>query len=611
MKLIHSGIILGLAVAGVSAVACSGSKIASTGSSSTEGNTNTAGNVGGLGQLKGAISIASSGGTETINTVSWTITNSNGYVAADGGIYTGELYAGDSGTTVIGNTIWKGTINVSQSGHTNFTVGNLPPGTGYNIALSANTTDSAYTCVATEPFAVVAEAVANIQLVLACTPNNVTTGLGSVTINATQTIAPGCAVVTGVSDTPGDIILPATGTAYPISLAVAGVGSQTTDVVSYAWSLSSSVVGSLSATTGAAPTFTCLQPGSETITVTANVNGASYPGAAPDSGAACAGNSQSVVVTCEGTCSGSTPNQCGVSCTNTNTDTANCGACSHSCPATATETATCTAGVCGFTCVAPYDGATCTINKSNDPSNCGTVGNVCPTGDTCTNGTCSAPVLNVGALCAQALTNNAAGWDPVSTSQCSATELALFAHDLAKLGTTAATATQGKTPTTCLGCAYLGGYLDDTFSAGDINKECGDDVFGTVGSVAQCVAEVQCGVGVNSACKASSTPSQCTWAATSFQQPSSSPNVGTAVANLLCGGIAISTCTGSSEPVATLEASGGTCAAQWVAGTNGTGGDTTGLAAYNDGSGLGTASGFANSLLTYLAGPACVALCMQ
>ena len=98
-------------------------------------------------------------------------------------------------------------------------------------------------------------------------------------------------------------------------------------------------------------------------------------------------------------------------------------------------------------------------------------------------------------LCAQALVANMTGYLPAHTT-CSGTELALFMRDVTKLGAAAAIAKQtldssGVTTATCLGCAYTGGYLNDTFSTTDINKECEDDVFTSVGTVADCLAEVQ------------------------------------------------------------------------------------------------------------------------
>ena len=209
--------------------------------------------------------------------------------------------------------------------------------------------------------------------------------------------------------------------------------------------------------------------------------------------------------------------------------------------------------------------------------------------------------MTMAELCAQALANNAPAYPAVGTT-CSGTELALFMRDAVKLGPTVATEkqtmTQGVTTATCLGCAFTHGYLDDT--EGDTDQECEDDTFaGTNTTVPECVAELQCAVGVDSACTASSLPSQCTTSTTSIHQPSG-PNTGTFVVNLLCGGtIPLSTCTTSSETAATLESSGGTCASAWIGGVPST--DTSGLAFQNDGLGTTTASatGMANSIVTY------------
>jgi hypothetical protein len=134
--------------------------------------------------------------------------------------------------------------------------------------------------------------------------------------------------------------------------------------------------------------------------------------------------------------------------------------------------------------------------------------------------------------------------------------------------------------------------LDDTL--GDTKQECEDfpDPV-TFGNVAECIAEIECGVGLTGACGASDTPSQCGHQTTTMHQAN-----GDQVNNLFCGDVASAAC------VAQTPASGlpGTCVSSWLAGdpvADSTGAGGTALA---DGTGTKTASGVGNSVLTCLVG---------
>jgi len=62
------------------------------------------------------------------------------------------------------------------------------------------------------------------------------------------------------------------------------------------------------------------------------------------------GDGGTTVTACSSGCSGSSPDRCGMTCTDVQADPANCGACARVCPAPARGAATCAAGTCGFTC---------------------------------------------------------------------------------------------------------------------------------------------------------------------------------------------------------------------------------------------------------------------
>ncbi|HVI07670.1 MAG TPA: DNRLRE domain-containing protein [Candidatus Binatia bacterium] len=96
---------------------------------------------------------------------------------------------------------------------------------------------------------------------------------------------------------------------------------------------------------------------------------------------------------------GDTDNCAGTSCngycTSTASDPSNCGSCGTACP----SGQPCTSGACPAACTGGqvYCNGACTSTQS-DPNNCGTCGDVCKQGTACISGVCSAPLPN-GSSC--------------------------------------------------------------------------------------------------------------------------------------------------------------------------------------------------------------------
>jgi hypothetical protein len=142
--------------------------------------------------------------------------------------------------------------------------------------------------------------------------------------------------------------------------------------------------------------------------------------------AACAGGGQITVDThadsgtgtggdSGGTCSGATPNACGTSCVNFQTDNANCGACNTSCSmGTTCSNAKCACAAGSALCTG--DGGTSCSNVQTDPAHCGSCGNPCTGSQVCSMGMCSATCGSGMMQCGSSCTNTAT--DPANCGGC-------------------------------------------------------------------------------------------------------------------------------------------------------------------------------------------------
>lgn len=166
---------------------------------------------------------------------------------------------------------------------------------------------------------------------------------------------------------------------------------------------------------------------------------------------------------------------------------------------------------------------------------------------------------------------------------CDGTDLALFEHDAVAAPTTAP----------CLSCAMSLGIVD-SIKSGTPEADCEDAKFEGSTTVAQCVAELQCGLGVAPTCSGSVCPTDANC------KPGNStiggPLGGNAINNLYCGDLPTAACLRASP----ASSAHGSCAGPWLAGLPSGDAKGGGAVAIRDGSRANYASGFANRILTML-----------
>ena len=190
----------------------------------------------------------------TLNSVAYTITGSGGFSRA-------------------------GTIDTSQSTIISGTIGGLPAGSGFSIALDATATDGATHCAGSAPFDVAAHMTTAVSVRLACNEPRHT---GSVLVNGTLNV---CPTVDGISASPAEVFVGS-------SLALAAAAHDSDGgpaAIAYHWTTTG---GTLSAADVQNPSLTCTVAGAVTVSVTATDGD-------------CSGTS-SAMVTCAGADGGST-----------------------------------------------------------------------------------------------------------------------------------------------------------------------------------------------------------------------------------------------------------------------------------------------------------------
>ncbi|MES1209269.1 MAG: lamin tail domain-containing protein, partial [Pseudomonadota bacterium] len=147
-----------------------------------------------------------------------------------------------------------GSLDVSQSTTISATIGGLPAGTGFTIALTSTATDGATQCGGSAPFSITAHATTAVSVHLLCHQPGTA---GSVLVNGTLNV---CPVLDGISASPAEVVVGST-----IALATAAHDSDAGPApLTYLWTASS---GTLSAANVANPTFTCTGAGPATLTL--------------------------------------------------------------------------------------------------------------------------------------------------------------------------------------------------------------------------------------------------------------------------------------------------------------------------------------------------------
>ena len=149
----------------------------------------------------------------------------------------------------------SGTINVGASNTLTATIGGLPAGAGFQITITAMTTDGTVNCGGSAMFAVAAGSAVNVAVPLACHEAPRT---GSVIISGNLNV---CPAIDGISANPAEVNVGGT-----IALAVSAHDSDAGPAtLGYAWAASS---GTLANANTPNPTFTCNAPGIATVTAT-------------------------------------------------------------------------------------------------------------------------------------------------------------------------------------------------------------------------------------------------------------------------------------------------------------------------------------------------------
>jgi uncharacterized protein YjiK len=168
----------------------------------------------------------------TLNSVSYTITGPSGFSRT-------------------------GTIDTSQSGVISTTIGGLPAGNGFSIALNGTTTDGATHCGGSASFNVTAGASTTVTVHLTC---NEPPRTGSVGVNGTINV---CPTVDGITASPAEVSVGAT-----IALSAAAHDSDGgPSAIAYHWTATTG--GTFNSADAQNPTLTCTAAGVVTVSVTA------------------------------------------------------------------------------------------------------------------------------------------------------------------------------------------------------------------------------------------------------------------------------------------------------------------------------------------------------
>jgi hypothetical protein len=183
--------------------------------------------------------------------------------------------------TISGNGIppIMGTVDVSGAGATvSFLITGIPTGTGYDVTLSATSTDGTVTCTGHSTFDVVANTISHVTVVLQCTGGHT----GGVQVNGIW-----CPELASYSVSPLTVAI---GGHIDVSAMAADIDTSDDATPTYAWTASA---GSFANATAATTTYTCATAGMQTLTIKVSATSPTVDVSACD-------DSKTVTVTCVG-----------------------------------------------------------------------------------------------------------------------------------------------------------------------------------------------------------------------------------------------------------------------------------------------------------------------
>jgi hypothetical protein len=251
----------------------------------------------------------------------------------------------------------------------------------------------------------------------------------------------------------------------------------------------------------------------------------------------------------------------------------------------------------GQTACGPDGGQTC-VNLQTDVNNCGSCGNVCAAGDTCTAGVCKVPPPTICTATGQTNCVSCPGNQHGGT--CTKTEADIVQLDLNSGAVTAA----GPDNAGCYACLQAAFCLDDSVTSG---AEC-DDVAGnfTNGSSASvpftgtCLATLECVIGSTAAVNGGTGPNS-EGAECALPGTSTTGDHGDGQSFCYCG-----TNGGASSACGGVTNQNGSCLSQEVAGFN----TTTASTILNNFTNTAEPSGLANNLVACALANSCT-MCLS
>ncbi len=178
----------------------------------------------------GAIKLSLMGGTVAFTAFDYTITGPGGFSK-------------------------PGSIDVAASATLAATIGGLPAGTGFTIAMTGSSIDGATQCSGSASFSVTAHATTPVSLALDCHQPAKT---GSISVIGTLNL---CPTITAISANPGEVM----GGSSTSITSMATDPDHGPSPLTYHWTATS---GSFSDATSANPTYTCTSSGAATLTLT-------------------------------------------------------------------------------------------------------------------------------------------------------------------------------------------------------------------------------------------------------------------------------------------------------------------------------------------------------